>query len=607
MLYDAKASYIRNENLSHMNKSILYGIAILMLSTPNYLSAQNSKKLDHSQGYLSAETQKITMAVGDSDIDFDGDGVLDFADLDSDNDGISDIDEGKTCTTFDLSTLDGSVNALQDFNNANLNLGGAIIKVVDPLVFYGAATLDEYSINDDHETGSFGLILGVSTPTGAPADRLQSSYTFSQPVCNFNFRIVDVDRTDEVTVYGYLNGQVVPFTISNQGICLNWDAPNNTMESICNVQAKPVNGNVAEHAFDVTFDGCIDSVVTSINDQGPGAGGSFTFIISPDPTCTGPDTDGDGNPDYLDADSDNDGIPDAIEACSEITRTLEECVADADFDITDAAGAVTTACAAGPLDTDNDGIPDFRDLDSDGDGCPDAMEANSIAVSGNVNSYAMNDPAANITTSGLIADAGGVCNTPTTNSWVDANVIPCAPLAIELKKFNATVVNNSLVRVDWITSREEDNEYFLIEVSKDNKNWRRVTRANSQGNSEVEQTYEDYDNNPFGGVSLYRLKAVDYNGKISYSETKSVLINEDIPLNVYPNPTSGIIVLEGPAHQMTEIQKVQAFNLVGQNLTSLIKIVEHTDAIIRIDLSQLPIGNYFLRMNEKTYRVNKVD
>ncbi len=61
------------------------------------------------------------------------------------------------------------------------------------------------------------------------------------------------------------------------------------------------------------------------------------------------DTDKDGIPDYRDLDSDGDGIPDAQEA--------------GDHDL-----------ATPPRDTDGDGTPDFRDLDSDGDGIADSDE-----------------------------------------------------------------------------------------------------------------------------------------------------------------------------------------------------------------------------------------
>lgn len=58
------------------------------------------------------------------------------------------------------------------------------------------------------------------------------------------------------------------------------------------------------------------------------------------------DTDQDGIPDYLDTDSDNDGLPDQLEAGN----------------------------PSQPVDTDLDGMPDYRDLDSNDDGIPDSYQ-----------------------------------------------------------------------------------------------------------------------------------------------------------------------------------------------------------------------------------------
>jgi large repetitive protein len=105
----------------------------------------------------------------------------------------------------------------------------------------------------------------------------------------------------------------------------------------------------------------------------------------PDAVEGGKDTDGDGITDDHDLDSDNDGLPDVVEA--------GHGQADADGDgMIDCPGgfgtnglcdAVETAPDSGsgktpPVDTDGDGIPDFRDVDSDDDGIPDRLENGTI-------------------------------------------------------------------------------------------------------------------------------------------------------------------------------------------------------------------------------------
>ena len=127
------------------------------------------------------------------------------------------------------------------------------------------------------------------------------------------------------------------------------------------------------------------------------------------------DLDGDGVADYLDLDSDNDGLPDAIEQAvdsdgdgvadyrdldsdNDGRLDLDESGADSlalDGDRNGRIDAVFTVGANGladavetsadsgniaynggtPLETDGDGVFDFRDLDSDNDGIPDVIEA----------------------------------------------------------------------------------------------------------------------------------------------------------------------------------------------------------------------------------------
>ena len=407
----------------------------------------------HTSNYSNPFNPPTT--VSQTDGDADNDGIPDFQDMDSDNDGILDMDENVVCETLDLSAFNGDTDALNTFNNAMLTVGGingALIQIESPLEFNGNATSDEFIISNEHvidngTSDSTSLLLGVthSTAETGLANSLGTNYTFSKPVCDFNFNLYDIDRTDEVQIIGTLNGVVVPYTVERLGPCLNYDAAASTINSICNVQANPGNGNVSEHNAIITFDGCIDRLEFDLYDFGTGNGGSFTFLPAPRPICVGLDTDLDGIPDFIDLDSDNDGIPDAIEACSELTLTLEDCTLDSNNDGTYVmVGGVSTGeladrCATSPVDTDGDLIPDFLDLDSDGDGCSDAIEGGTIVTNPNVNDTDVSDgyadPAATVNDCGLIFLADGVsteCPTPASDIWVDGAADGCEVGVAEL-------------------------------------------------------------------------------------------------------------------------------------------------------------------------------
>ena len=98
------------------------------------------------------------------------------------------------------------------------------------------------------------------------------------------------------------------------------------------------------------------------------------------------DTDSDGVRDAQDVDSDNDGISDLLEAGTSATYDVNN---DGMIDISTGIGvdengvplAVTSVLLV--IDTDNDSVPDYRDLDSDNDGLNDVTEAGGADVDAN--------------------------------------------------------------------------------------------------------------------------------------------------------------------------------------------------------------------------------
>ncbi len=96
--------------------------------------------------------------------------------------------------------------------------------------------------------------------------------------------------------------------------------------------------------------------------------------IGPDPSNP-IDTDKDGIPDYKDTDSDGDGIPDLLESKADTDKDGIPDYLDTDSD----GDGILDKIEAGPnplkpLDSDSDGIPDFRELDADNDGYLDSYE-----------------------------------------------------------------------------------------------------------------------------------------------------------------------------------------------------------------------------------------
>ncbi|MBE9468315.1 MAG: hypothetical protein IMY72_08350 [Bacteroidetes bacterium] len=114
------------------------------------------------------------------------------------------------------------------------------------------------------------------------------------------------------------------------------------------------------------------------------------------------------------------------------------------------------------------------------------------------------------------------------------------PLPIELLSFTANL-DNDKVNISWITASEKNNDYFTVQRSSDAYNFEDVEDVSGAGNSSDLINYSATDYDPLFGMSYYRLKQTNYNGKSTYSDLLDINyqfndFNKQLELGVYPNP-----------------------------------------------------------------------
>lgn|GEM_PF-835930 len=167
----------------------------------------------------------------------------------------------------------------------------------------------------------------------------------------------------------------------------------------------------------------------------------------------------------------------------------------------------------------------------------------------------------------LVADfiGSGVNTAPFTQSGGTV-VITQTPLPIELLSFTANVVHES-VRLNWATATETNNDFFTIERSTNLNDWEVLGFVDGAGTSSRPLHYSFTDYNPMAGVSYYRLKQTDYDGKFEYFGPLAIqqgLHIDDMSFKVLKQFDHWVIALPdgGP-------YKVEVFNLLGQRLVSL--------------------------------------
>jgi hypothetical protein len=232
-------------------------------------------------------------------------------------------------------------------------------------------------------------------------------------------------------------------------------------------------------------------------------------------------------------------------------------------------GSITTSDLRLLIDQDNDGV--FSDETPIGD---------AVSLVGGIYEF-QNVP----------AGSGGSRNN---KRFTIATVnLPQTPLPIEYLKFTAYKINQQSVLIEWQTSMEKNNDFFIVEKSIDGVNWLVLDKVSGAMQSNLNLNYSSIDNQPIKGLNYYRLKQTDFDGV--YTNSKIISIDFERTNNsliIYPNPASNFIEILG---YNGELNSLRLFDILGKDITSQIKISEIDNQRLLIDLSNLRIGLYLIQ------------
>ena len=347
-------------------------------------------------------------------VDSDGDGIPNSVDLDSDNDGITDaVEAGAIDANGDgradnfADTDDDGLNDNVDGDVGNDGTAENTANAIAPSDADGDGIANHLDLDSDNDG-----LADVVEALGVDAD---GDGRIDDTADADNDGLADsVDGDDDATaaandgngalVVTDASGNVVD-TKTNQGVDFdgdgfaNWLDRDSDNDGIADLLEAGVpasadadqDGRIDVTAtFDTDGDGLADAYDGDANDGPTGTGnatdGAAVAMTKPDAdddgsavaegyadTYTG--SDGDGLPDYRDLDSDDDGLTDVVEQAAGST-SVDAATGALDGQMENPAGVDFVANTTyAPLDTDGDGVPDYRDIDADNDGIPDNLEA----------------------------------------------------------------------------------------------------------------------------------------------------------------------------------------------------------------------------------------
>ena len=167
-------------------------------------------------------------------------------------------------------------------------------------------------------------------------------------------------------------------------------------------------------------------------------------------------------------------------------------------------------------------------------------------------------------------------------------------LPIELIEFKVQK-ENERVKLNWTTASETNNKFFTIQRSLDAINFEEIGTILGAGNSSVTLNYTLYDDNPYEGLTYYRLKQIDFNGDFSYSKIKTVYFSKISIIKIYPNPAKNYVNIIVGTPNETAIDLV-VFNHLGQKIIEEKKKTLKGYNTINLNIERLRPGNYVFQV-----------
>ncbi|HMP92444.1 MAG TPA: T9SS type A sorting domain-containing protein, partial [Phnomibacter sp.] len=170
------------------------------------------------------------------------------------------------------------------------------------------------------------------------------------------------------------------------------------------------------------------------------------------------------------------------------------------------------------------------------------------------------------------------------------------PLPLQWLQFTA-VHQGKNVLLHWNTQAEQNTHHFAVERSANARQFATIGTVAAAGRAAINQ-YQYIDDQPLAGISWYRIRQVDKDGKFTYSPTKAVLAeNKHQGAQLYPNPLrkGNPIYYNGNANQTTKVNAT-VINAQGVILTTIKGNTHQINADLTSFMARQVPGIYFVKL-----------
>ncbi|MEO6670702.1 MAG: M14 family zinc carboxypeptidase [Ferruginibacter sp.] len=164
-------------------------------------------------------------------------------------------------------------------------------------------------------------------------------------------------------------------------------------------------------------------------------------------------------------------------------------------------------------------------------------------------------------------------------------------LAVKFGNFNAQLLMNNAVRLDWEAYVDQQHDHFEIQ-RMDDKN----TVFTTIQTMSTPPPYNTIDYTPREGNNYYRIKEVDKGGLVSYSNVIKITVKNNVITTIYPNPVSRELSIRIRNNITRDDYTLRVCDATGRTVYDQTKMIETGSNEIKINITTLPVGLYFLKI-----------
>lgn len=187
------------------------------------------------------------------------------------------------------------------------------------------------------------------------------------------------------------------------------------------------------------------------------------------------------------------------------------------------------------------------------------------------------------------------------NSRFTIYMLNTGSLPLQFGTFEATGKYNKTELV-WNTLSEQNTSHFVVERSNDNLEFLPIGNIKASVNSSVTVAYSFIDDQPrLKGINYYRIKQVDNNENVNYSDLRSVTFESPDKainlVNIFPNPVTGKYINLKLSDNVNRNLSVEIFDILGRKVLNSIP-VKTENGNFTIPVGSLMQGVYFLSVSQ---------